>query len=90
MLEALFESEKKEKLLADQTFVLTGKLSRFTREEAAAIIRSLGGQVVPSVSSKTNYVIVGEAPGSKLQKAKSLGVSILDESQFQKLIDSLE
>jgi DNA ligase (NAD+) len=84
------ESEKKAKLLADQTFVLTGKLSRFTREEAAAIIQSLGGQVVSSVSNKTSYIIVGEAPGSKLQKAKSLGVSILDESQFQKLIDSLE
>lgn len=84
------EPEKKEKFLAGQTFVLTGKLSRFTREEAAAIIQNLGGQVVSSVSSKTSYVIVGEASGSKFQKAKSLGVSILDESQFQKLIDSLK
>ncbi len=74
------------KLLAGQTFILTGKLSRFTREEATAIIQNLGGQVVSSVSSKTSYVIVGEAPGSKLQKARSLGVQILDESQFQELI----
>jgi DNA ligase (NAD+) len=78
------------KLLAGQTFILTGKLSRFTREEATAIIQNLGGQVVSSVSSKTSYVIVGEAPGSKLQKARSLGVQILDESQFQDLINSLE
>ena len=82
--------EKKGKFLAGQTFVLTGKLSRFTREEASAIIQRLGGQVSSSVSNKTSYVIVGEAPGSKLQKAKSLGVSILDESQFQKLIDSFK
>jgi DNA ligase (NAD+) len=83
-------SEEGEKLLAGQTFVLTGKLSRFTREEATAIIQNLGGQVVSSVSSKTSYVIVGEAPGSKLQKAKSLDVPTLDESQFQDLINSLE
>jgi len=83
-------SEEGEKFLAGQTFVLTGKLSRFTREEATAIIHSLGGQVVSSVSSKTSYVIVGEAPGAKFQKARSLGVPTLDESQFQKLIDSLK
>ncbi len=83
-------SEEGEKLLAGQTFVLTGKLSRFTREEATTIIQNLGGQVVSSVSSNTSYVIVGEAPGSKFQKARSLGVPILDESQFQDLINSLE
>lgn len=83
-------SEEGEKLLAGQTFVLTGKLSRFTREEATTIIQNLGGQVVSSVSSKTSYVIVGEAPGSKFQKARSLGVQTLDESQFQDFIDSLE
>ena len=82
--------EKSEKALSSQTFVLTGKLSRFTREEAEEIIRNFGGQVVSSVSRKTSYVIVGEAPGSKLQKARNLGVPILDESGFQKLIDSLE
>jgi len=82
--------EEGKKLLAGQTFVLTGKLSRFTREEATAIIQNLGGQVVSSVSSKTSYVIAGEAPGSKFQKARSLGVQTLDESQFQKLIDSLK
>ena len=81
-------SDEGEKLLTGQTFVLTGKLSRYTREEATAIIQERGGQVVSSVSSKTSYVIVGEDPGSKFQKAKSLDVPILDESQFQELIDS--
>ena len=76
------------KTLEGQTFVLTGKLSFFTREEATEIIQRLGGQVVSSVSSKTSYLIVGEAPGSKFQRAKILGVPTLDESKFQKLIDS--
>jgi DNA ligase (NAD+) len=76
--------------LKDQIFVITGKLSRLTREEAAEIIQGLGGKVVSAVSSKTNHVIVGENPGSKLQKAKRLGVSTLDESDFHKLIESLD
>ena len=76
------------KTLEGQTFVLTGKLSFFTREEATEVIQRLGGQVVSSVSSKTSYLIVGEAPGSKFQRAKILGVPTLDESKFQKLIDS--
>jgi len=78
------------KILEGQTFVLTGKLSRFTREEATEIIQQLGGKVISSVSSKTSYVIVGEAPGSKYQMAKSLGVPTLDESEFHKLIDSFK
>ena len=77
-----------EKPFEGQTFVLTGKLSRLTREEATEIIQQYGGKVVSSVSSKTSYVIVGEAPGTKFQKAKSLGVPTLDESEFHKLIDS--
>jgi DNA ligase (NAD+) len=83
------EPEKRKKSLAGQTFVLTGKLSRLTREGATEIIQHLGGIVVNSVSHKTTYVIAGEAPGSKLQKARVLGVPVLDESEFQKLIDSL-
>jgi DNA ligase (NAD+) len=84
------EPEKRKKFLAGQTFVLTGKLSRFTREGATEIIQHLGGIVVSSVSRKTTYVIAGEAPGSKLQKARVLGVPILDESEFQRFIDSLK
>lgn len=77
-------------LLAGQTFVLTGTLSQFTREEASEIIQTLGGKVASSVSRKTSYVVVGENPGSKLQKAKSMGVPILSESEFQNLIDDIK
>jgi len=75
-----------EKPLVGQTFVLTGKLTKLTREEAAEIIHKLGGKVSSSVSSKTNYVIVGESPGSKLNRARSLGVTTLEESDFLELV----
>jgi DNA ligase (NAD+) len=80
--------EEARKPLKDQTFVLTGKLTRLTREEAAEIIQKLGGTVVSTVSGKTSYLIVGENPGSKLQKAKRLGVSTMDEAEFHHFIDS--
>jgi DNA ligase (NAD+) len=83
-------TEEGKKFLAGQTFVLTGKLSLFTREQATDIIQDFGGQVTSSVNRNTSYVIVGESPGSKLQKAKKLGTSILDEAAFRKLIDSFE
>ena len=86
--EALERHEEDKKLLSGQTFVLTGTLSRFTREEAAEAIQRLGGKVVSSVSRNITYLIVGEAPGSKLQRARSLGVPTLDESELQKLLDS--
>lgn len=63
-------------------FVLTGELSSMTRNEASEKIRALGGQAVSSVSSKTDYVVVGTAPGSKYLKAKELGITILDEEAF--------
>jgi DNA ligase (NAD+) len=72
--------------LADQTFVLTGTLSDFTRDEAAARIEQQGGKVTSSVSKKTSYVVAGENPGSKLAKAEQLGVSVLDEDEFVKLL----
>ena len=75
-----------EKTLSGKTFVLTGKLSNFTREEAKELIENLGGTVISSVSSKTNYVISGESPGSKLQRAQRLGITILDEKEFSKFI----
>ncbi len=75
-----------EKPLAGKTFVLTGKLTTLTREEAAEIIQKSGGKVSSSVSSKTNYVVVGESPGSKLSQARSLGVAILEEREFLKLV----
>jgi DNA ligase (NAD+) len=72
--------------LAGKTFVFTGELARRTREEAGALVKQHGGTVTSSVSKKTDYVVVGASPGSKFDKAKSLGVTILDESAFEKLL----
>lgn len=71
---------------AGKTFVLTGTLSGFTRDEAAAIIERFGGKVSGSVSKKTSYVLAGESAGSKLTKAQTLGIQILDEAQFLEMI----
>ena len=68
------------------TFVLTGTLPNYTRDEAARIIESLGGKVSGSVSKKTAYVLAGEAAGSKLAKAESLGVKIIGEAEFNEMI----
>ncbi len=72
--------------LKGKTFVLTGTLERFTRDEASETIRALGGSVSSSVSGKTDFVVAGENPGSKLDKANELGVAVLDEKAFRKLI----
>jgi DNA ligase (NAD+) len=71
--------------LAGQTFVVTGELSSLTREAARELIERLGGRVTSSVSKKTSYVVVGEAPGSKADDARRLGVEILDEGAFLRL-----
>jgi DNA ligase (NAD+) len=71
---------------AGKTFVLTGTLPSLTREEASAQIEERGGHVGSSVSRKTDYVLAGEAAGSKLDKAKELGVRILDETAFRKML----
>lgn len=72
--------------LARLTFVLTGTLTRFTREQAKEIIEGLGGEVSSSVSRRTDYVVAGENPGSKYDKARELGVKILNEEEFVRLI----
>lgn len=76
---------EKPKVFTGKTFVLTGTLAGYTRSEATKIIEDLGGSVSSSVSKNTDYVLAGEAAGSKLDKALSLGVKIIDEGEFKKL-----
>ena len=72
--------------LAGKTFVLTGTLETMTREDAEAAIERLGGKVSGSISKKTSHLVVGADAGSKLEKARSLGVSTMDEAEFRALI----
>ena len=72
--------------LAGNTFVLTGTLPSMTRDEARKKIEALGGHVSSSVSKKTHYVLAGTEPGSKFDKAKQLGVKIIDEAEFRKIL----
>ena len=72
--------------LAGKTFVLTGTLPSMTRDEAGAQIEALGGHVSGSVSKNTDYVLAGESAGSKFDKAKSLGVRVIDEAEFRKML----
>jgi DNA ligase (NAD+) len=72
--------------LAGQVFVLTGTLASMTREDAIKAIDQLGGRVVGSVSKKTTYIVAGTDAGSKLEKARQLGVEVLDEERFRNLI----
>ncbi len=82
-----FSGKKKERgsQLAGKTFVLTGTLSRYSRDAAKKMIEDSGGRVSGSVSKKTDYVVAGEDAGSKLEKAKELGVKVIDEDEMEKL-----
>ena len=82
------EPEQSSDLLAGKTFVLTGTLPTLSRDDARAKIEAAGGKVAGSVSKKTSYVVAGEEAGSKLTRAEELGVAILDEEQFLKLLES--
>ena len=72
---------------AGKTFVLTGALERFTRDEASAIIERFGGKTSSSVSKKTSYLLAGENTGSKYQKALDLGVEIISEETFLQMVE---
>lgn len=82
----LIEDTGKDKRFNEQTFVLTGTLENYTREEASNIIESFGGKTSASVSKKTSYVLAGEDAGSKLVKAQNLGVKIITEKEFEEMI----
>ena len=79
------KSTKESDFLADKRFVFTGSLSGYTRAEASEKVRNAGGRVTSSVSSQTDYVVVGDNPGSKLDKAQELGIEILAEEGFTNL-----
>ena len=72
--------------LAGKTLVVTGSLSRYTRDEIHELITRHGGRAASSVSKKTDYLVAGERAGSKLQKAQDLGVTVLDEAAFERLL----
>lgn len=80
------EKVAEEKILEGLTFVITGTLEKYKRNEAKEIIEGLGGRVSGSVSKKTDYLLAGAEAGSKLEKAQELGISILDENDFEKMI----
>ena len=78
--------EPKNYKLKAKSFVFTGELKTLTRDEAKEKVRALGGEVSESVSKKTSYVVAGENPGSKFEKARKLGVNVIDEKEFLRLI----
>ena len=80
------EGENEDNRFEGKTFVLTGSLEKFTRDEATNIIEKFGGKVSGSVSKKTAYLVAGEDAGSKLEKARTLGTTILTEDEFLEMI----
>jgi DNA ligase (NAD+) len=79
-------SARSERFLEGKVFVFSGALSRYTRDQAAAMVMERGGRVASAVSNKTSYLVAGEEPGSKLKRSLELGVTVLDEDEFSKLI----
>ena len=80
-------AQPKESRFAGMTFVLTGTLPTYKRDQAAALIEQNGGKVSSSVSKRTSIVLAGEEAGSKLEKAVALGVAVIDEAQFNRMLE---
>ena len=78
-------SDQSQGNLAGLSFVVTGTLAEFTRDGIKEFIQSHGGKVISSVSKNTDYLVLGENPGSKFEKAKSLGIKIINENELKKL-----
>jgi DNA ligase (NAD+) len=87
-LESKTEAPSDTTSLTKKTFVITGKFESMTREEASEIIEKAGGKVSSSVSAKTDYLLAGTAAGSKLSKAEKLGIQILNEADFNQLLEN--
>ena len=79
------DEKKKDGVFTGLTFVVTGTLPNFSRDDAKAFIEGNGGKVTDSVSKKTSYLVLGENPGSKFEKAQSLGIKIIDEAELKQL-----
>jgi DNA ligase (NAD+) len=84
--QSTIENQQSSGPLSGMTFVITGTLPAFSREAAKEFIESHGGKVTDSVSRNTSYLVLGEAPGSKLQKARTLGVKVIGEEELRKLV----
>ena len=80
------EEKKRGTALAGKTFVITGTLENYSRDEAKKMIEDAGGKVSGSVSKKTDYVVAGEDAGSKLDKARELGVEVIDEARMEEIV----
>ena len=84
------KADGREQLLRGKTFVLTGTLPNYTREEATRLIEEAGGKVTGSVSKKTDFVLAGEKAGSKLEKARNLGIPVLSEADLLKMLSAAD
>jgi DNA ligase (NAD+) len=75
-----------DQIFSGKTFVVTGKLEKYTRDEIHTLVEKLGGRAASSVSKNTDFLVAGENAGSKLEKANSLGVKVISEAEFEKMV----